>query len=340
MTRAQTGQLRKLLMTAATLTALATALALLGLPLRAQDSPCLHRTVIASVYNDRGEPIAGLDPSTFAARLHGKTVKILSVSTDPGPRRIIVLLDVSETMFPHSVREPELDTARDFVSRQQFENPVALLLFADRVKERFTFAQSREAILRRIETLRADPNVAKRFRGRTAVWDTLEQALATLGPFQRGDVFFLYSYCLDDISRGDARKIVDALLSAGIRLIVIAPPDFPIPEYDVSEPTEMRPSSEEMPSLARNTGGAFVIAGVTSTTPSGTKIFPFQADERRRMLDLLQSIINMPYQLQLELPEEIRKPQKWELKLVPTPAARKNKWQVIYQSVLLPCPAK
>jgi von Willebrand factor type A domain len=309
-------------------------------PLHAQDSPCLHRTVIASVYNRRDEPIAGLDSTAFAARLHGKPVKILSVSTDPGPRRILVLIDVSQTMFPNALRESELEAARDFVSRQPFENPVALLLFADGIKERFTFAQGREPILRRIEFLRADPKVARRFSGHAAVWDTLGQALETLGPFRRGDVFFLYSYCLDDISRGDPRKIADALLYAGIRLFIITPPDAPIPQFELFDPIVLRARTEELLTLARDTGGAFVVAGIASETPSGMKIFPVQANEERQMLNFLQSIINMPYKLQLELPEEIHKPQEWDLEPVRTPAAKEGRWRVSYQRRLLPCPAK
>ncbi len=300
-------------------------------PLHAQQSACATRTVIANVYNNRGEPVAGLAPSAFAARLHGKTVKILSVSTDPGPQRIVVLLDVSETMFPNAVREPELDAARDFVSRQPFENPVALLLFADGVKERFTFSQGREAILRRIEFLRADPNVARMFRGHAAVWDTLEQALETLGPFRQGDVFFLYSYCLDDTGRGDRHKIADALHSAGIRLFVITPPDAPISQYELSE------TSEELLTLARDTGGAFGISGEEITSPGGAILLPPQRGEMQQNLDFLQSMINLPYRLELELPEEIRKPQKWDLELTRTPRVKKERWRVSYQRRLFPC---
>ena len=64
---------------------------------------------------------------------------------------------------------------------------------------------------------------------------------------------------------------------------------------------------------------------------------PPQRGEIQQMLDFIQNNINAFYKLELELPDEIRKPQEWELKLADSPAAKKNKWQVLYSHELLPC---
>src|SRR5467141_1462932 len=63
----------------------------------AQETPCLRRTVMASV-TLAGQPVASVPTSSFKGEFRGKPVRILSATRDLGPRRIVVLLDASASM--------------------------------------------------------------------------------------------------------------------------------------------------------------------------------------------------------------------------------------------------
>jgi hypothetical protein len=312
-----------------------------AVPLRAQQPACATRTVIANVYNPAGEPVAGLDAGAFEARLHHKPVKILSAKFDFSPRRFVLLLDAGESMNDPVSWKVSVDVAREMVMRQPLQNPVALLLFAEGVKERHTFAQNRQPILDALESLHGEKKPAYLHHGGSDYWGAIRDALDSLGPFQMGDVICLISYGLSVEYGTNSTEVKQALLAAGVRLLVFAPP---IPGrmagLHAGNPERIG-ARESLRDVVVDMGGIIGVGGIEiGSGAMGHPMAPLPENWRREMLDYMQSTINVLYKLELELPDEIRKPQKWELKLVPTPAAKKNKWQVIYQSVLLPCPAK
>jgi von Willebrand factor type A domain len=315
-------------------------LAIAAVPPRAQQPAYATRTVIANVYNPMGEPVAGLDASAFEARLGHKPVKILSAKFDFSPRRVVLLLDVGESMNDPVSWKVSVDVAREMVVRQPLQNPVALLVFAEGVKERHNFAQNRQTILDALDSLRGDKKPAYLHHGGSDYWGAIRDALETLGPFQMGDVFFLISYGLSVEYGTNPTEVKQALLAAGVRLLVFVPP---IPgrmaAVHAGKPERIG-ARESLRELVVDTGGILGVGGIgIGSGAMGNAMAPLPENWKREMLDYMQSTINVLYKLELELPEDIRKPQKWELKLVPTPAAKKSKWQVIYQSMLLPCAA-
>src|SRR2546425_7654913 len=56
----------------------------------AQETPCLRRTVMASVLTLAGQPVASVPTSSFKGEFRRKPVRILSATRDLGPRRIVV----------------------------------------------------------------------------------------------------------------------------------------------------------------------------------------------------------------------------------------------------------
>ncbi|MGH9891142.1 MAG: VWA domain-containing protein, partial [bacterium] len=57
-----------------------------------------RRVVAVGVVDERGEPVAGLAAENFRGKYRGKAVKVISAEREAGPRRIVVLLDMSESM--------------------------------------------------------------------------------------------------------------------------------------------------------------------------------------------------------------------------------------------------
>src|SRR3972149_2012270 len=79
-----------LLLVGAALEALAQACTCEGGPLR--------RTLAVNVLDEQGNQVSGLTAANFRAEFRGQPVKILSAALDTQPRRIVLLVDVSESM--------------------------------------------------------------------------------------------------------------------------------------------------------------------------------------------------------------------------------------------------
>jgi hypothetical protein len=48
-----------------------------------------------NVEDARGLQIQGLTPADFQAKVHGRSIKILSIALDDRPHRVVILLDAS-----------------------------------------------------------------------------------------------------------------------------------------------------------------------------------------------------------------------------------------------------
>ena len=85
-------------------------------PLDAQSDQCLARSITVTVVADDGKPVENLRAADFRASLRGNTVKIVHADFNKNPRRVVVMLDVSDSVTrPTGVWPSVLATARDFV---------------------------------------------------------------------------------------------------------------------------------------------------------------------------------------------------------------------------------
>src|SRR5215467_6566549 len=73
-----------------------------------QGEQCLARGVPIIVRDSLGLPIEGIAAEDFLAKVGGKSVDITSVATDSRPRRAVILVDVSSSMYGTSSEQRKL----------------------------------------------------------------------------------------------------------------------------------------------------------------------------------------------------------------------------------------
>src|SRR5437660_12815431 len=75
----------------------------------AQETPCLRRTVMASVLTLAVQPVASVSTSSFKGELRRKRVLVLSAMRDVGRRRFVVLLYAIGSSAGLATRDWDLD---------------------------------------------------------------------------------------------------------------------------------------------------------------------------------------------------------------------------------------
>jgi hypothetical protein len=177
----------------------------------------------------------------------GRRTRIVSLSLNSSPRRVIMMVDASGSMHPSPQRSGwgiALRTA-DFAFDSVPSNAsVALLTFSDRIRGESDGFQDRQQIGKSF------PDLAKREpRGSTALFDSVDQALSLFEAPRLGDAIYLVTDGVDDKSKVSLKKLVEKSVTHGVRIFV-----FLIPlERFLTEEERLGPSLME--ELAESTGG-------------------------------------------------------------------------------------
>ncbi len=299
----------------------------LTIALQAGEGPCPDRTVAVSVTSQDGHVAEGLTSANFRAELRGKPVDVVSAAYDLGPRRLVILLDISRSMTDEPNKwEPALIVAQDLATSAPPSISLALLTFSGQIEDRIDFTQGRKAVQDQLLKLQArEWHKLKRPR-RTALLDAMDAAVSMLKPVQTGDAIYLIRH---------------GLLATRVRVFGFFPATV--------VPVRMRlPEDNNTFALVRAivgvTGGDCVALlpaqydGVSSMTPH-----PFILMERDRSTilfasrGLAQEIAGF-YRLAVRLPELVEKPRSWKLQVVGNSGKRNPHLRVIYPARVGPCP--
>ena len=302
--------------------------------LRAQEPPCLQRTVVANVLTEAGQPVAGVPASSFRGTFRGKPVRVLSATRDVGPRRIVVLLDASGSMSSILTTKWQLArrAARDIVTTAPKESQVALLVFADKVDIVVGFAEGRKAAEDGLAAIEAGRGSFP--KGKTALFDAILEGLNLLGSAQAGDVIYAITDGGDNASHSNFRKVEEALVAARVRYFTFLVTQPPLSRAQT--PEEMNGASD-MQQLTERTGGAILSApGYWQYVRN----YPLTEEERVKLglrVAQLYRQMNQFYLLEVELPVWVDKPRDWKLEMVDARGAKRKGWHAAYQMILLPC---
>lgn len=300
----------------------------------AQETPCLRRTVMASV-TLAGQPVASVPASSFKGEFRRKPVRILSAMRDLGPRRIVVLLDASGSMA--GLTKGKWDfvqrAASDVAAHAPADSSVALVVFNDKVKQKVDFSAGPQAVLERIAQVRAGRTPDRLPAGRTPLRDAILEGLKLLEPATPGDVIYVITDGGDNASKSSPVAVEKALVSAGIRLFGFLVADSP----ELRRVPEEESGRHDFLQLVQATGGSTF--DVSST---GWSELWYPVEERDRLA--LKAVIGglylqmaQFYRLEVDLPEPVTKPRRWKLEMVNERGAKMKEWQVAYQATLLPC---
>ncbi len=220
-------------------------------------TPPETRSVIVNVLDRHGTPIRDLTKDNFVARVDGKPVQVLDAQYSVAPRRIVVLLDVSGSM---AVGKGKWQVARGAVDRLLSQTPsgvpIAMIIFAGKVRDTFNFVQGRGGITEWMNGTSNQVQASLKYpEGRTAFYDATLEALKLLKPPQYGDAIYAITDGGDNASHASWSSTRTALLQAGTRLFgFLLAESLPTPEE--------REGTDLFLQMVEESGGfAFGIAG-------------------------------------------------------------------------------
>jgi hypothetical protein len=224
----------------------------------AHDDDCSHGTVLASVLERTGAPVAGLTPADFRGKLHGKSIQIHSVVKENLPHRIVVLLDASDSMIGLNDRIGKwtlaLRVSKTLVDLASDKEMVSLVLFSDKLEGTVSFEESRDSIRNRLQVLAPGKSVFPNGTRHTAIWDSILAALSASEKLEFGDEIYLITNADDTASRAEHSLVQTELYRKHIRLSGFF---FNEPEDPRMRVSEQSPLADFI-KLAKDTGGVAI----------------------------------------------------------------------------------
>jgi hypothetical protein len=301
----------------------------------AQQPDCRHRTIPVNVVDDKDVPVAGLTAENFRGEFRGEPVRIVSADFGARPIRLVILLDLSGSM---GAGEKHL-VADILVSQILLSalngSQVALITFSDKVQIRFGLRQDKQAV----EDVLRELNLAelKSFKGQTALWDAVGEAVSLLNPSQPGDVVYAVSDGGgDNRSHKRASVVEKMLLDSSLRFFAfLVPYDEVYPRHSA----EIGPGLEDLKALAQTAGGNAINLWPANLSGPETHydLSPRGKKQISEAAGALYKQMQEFYFVEISLMKVVDKPRSWKLKLVPNGGRQIKGLSLHYPQRLFPC---
>jgi hypothetical protein len=308
------------------------------MPAPAQTDTWLERTIPVNVYTKEGEAVTALAAANFKARLGGKSMEVRAVNYEAGPRRIVILIDVSGSMTDSGRLKWGLQFAEDLISSASPQDSLALLTFSKEIEGSIAFDQGRPALLAEISKLRTGDWSRKGLRT-TALEDAVGNGMALLKPTSLGDAICLITDGGENASQLRKPKVEALLDSVGVRVYAF------LPVWDMDNRT-VTPQEVEGPAdlreLAAGTGGDFIVFVPLQvryvSTPGGPPIMSdSDREELKRTAQVFYNQVAKFTGLTVRLPAPLAKARDWDLEVVDASGRRDKRLQVVYPHRLAAC---
>ena len=177
-----------------------------------QELPC-NRAIPVNVVLPNGGLIRRLPGDGFVAQDKKEPIRIQSVTTDTGPRRIVFVAEDGKPM-PKAARKIESEVILDILSKARAEDSFALVS-ARGPEEKVQFGASRDAVKAAAQELENQPKGKNREEG---VLDALLEATTWLQPPRPGDSIVLITMGLESPHEAGFSKVRRALADGRIRV--------------------------------------------------------------------------------------------------------------------------
>jgi hypothetical protein len=174
-------------------------------------------SLVANVTTPDLRRIKNLGPNRMRLTVNRKPVLIEAVR-DEGPRRIVLLLDISESMSSvQSCWDLANQVARDFVREVPNDCSLGLILFGGNIVSEIEIGNDRVKIVAVLDSIRHQlPD--KKLTRTTALFDALARADHLLKPSKPGDAIYIVTDGLDSESESNLDKLQSSLQQRQIRL--------------------------------------------------------------------------------------------------------------------------
>jgi hypothetical protein len=293
-----------------------------------QPIACEERTFPVNVVDIHGQQILGLTSERFRADFQGQPVKIMSAKFEDGPQRILMLVDVTGSMwFDVQQRELVKLVADDMVSSGPPQAQLALATFSTKFETIVKFGQSREAVREAILSLNPAVKTSSTpvASEETAMNDAILEAANMLGSPQPGDVVYVITDGLDNGSKSSTGKVLQYLEKQNIRLFASL-----IHNGRFMQLSGGPGGPELLGKTAEETGGYFTILETDSRRKSGLGT---STNVVRQLYGLMASF----YLVDIGLPKDPDKPRELKLTVVDGNGNKKKGTTVLHPQNIFPC---
>jgi Ca-activated chloride channel family protein len=217
----------------------------------------------------------------------GTQTKVVSVSLSSGPRRIVLMVDTSGSMNLSPQRSGwgiALRTAAFAYTAIPSDASVALVTFGDKEQGVSDGFQDSPKVGRRMLNLaKQEPS------GRTALFDSIDQALSLFQVPQLGDAIYLVTDGGDNKSHFSIGKLKEKLAVHGVRVFVFLVPIDGVMTVEEAE------GQSQMGELAQYTGGYVIRAPWNEITTNNEAWLT-------RLATQIRSQLQEMYQIELDIP--------------------------------------
>lgn len=305
----------------------------------AQDPSCRRRTLPVALRDEQNLPIQNLSISDLQARAHGKPVKLLSISPDPRPHRVVLILDASGSMGSTQGEPPlaslEFALARHFFEANKQRSQIALLLFNNEVTESVDFDQGNSAVEDKLQHILGNRDYVKsHVKGRTALRDAILAGLQMLRHPSSADSLYAITDGGDNASKHGVADLEQRLAATSVRLFAV----LLHKELGYRNLTEEEMSGPgELLEITERSGGEILTAAAwrgKDMVLSADSQAKWKAQET---LGRLYQTILGDQLLEIELPFLAAKDERWELKLSDGARHRWKDVHITYPTTLTRC---
>jgi Mg-chelatase subunit ChlD len=290
-----------------------------------------RRVVAVNVVDEEGRQVTGLKAENFRGKYRGQEVRVVSAEWDTGPRRVVILLDQSDSMMWGKKLEVVRRAAQELVAAAGPGTEVALVRFSVRPDEVVRFDDGRQAVLNRLAAIeKAD----KKAGARTAMLDAMMEGLRLLAPGRFGDALFVMTDGGDNASRTRDRDARDAVVCSRARVYFLM---FFDPDR-TARGAEYATAPGLADEFSKSSGGfvlqpfEYLLTGVGDFELSPEE----QADLANRVR-LLHGLMAGTYRVEVELPREVEKTRGWELEVVGVDGKKMKGVRVVYPRKVAAC---
>jgi len=301
-------------------------------PLASQDDPCTQRSFLVTVIDREGHPVPGLTAANFRGKFRGKPVQIESAVFDTGPRRMVIVLDISGSMMRGNESKVARLLALDAVQMNRDDSPLALTAFATSVIASIGFDRGNLELSDRLVALLSEKSITPRNQGITALYDALDAAVGLLTPAQPGDIVYALTDGIDTASHVKASQVEKALVERGVRLFAAVPAGNLGHLYRGS-----MEGFQRLRQMVQATGGGQLSLFSVSRYSA---VYWWNEDQKAALLSLatiLYQQMRMTYRIKVQLSSDLDKPREWDLEFVNYQNQRRDDWMVLCPRKLLPC---
>jgi hypothetical protein len=300
-------------------------------PLHGQNTGCTERTFIANVFDHGVLPIS-LMKENFQITYRGQKLAPHFVSYSEGPRRVMVLLDMSGSMKTPQGNAAKWRVAKlaawDVLTALTPGSKIGLMTFATNVLTRVPLSSNRDAIADWLNGEKAQ-NVDL-LKGRTALYDAIESALDQMRSYEPGDAIFVITDGGENASEVRRSKVQNALRESGVRLFTLM-----VPTDMYTAPVEFD-GRKNLAALSNDSGG--IVDPLD--TEHGWGMFDDRLKQELRVhITRLSLQISSFYALAVDLPEDPHKTKRWEVTLLEAGKRNRDAW-VGYPHEIPPCQAQ